>query len=357
MATSHVREEDKAEPLDARQKEALRVWVAMRTQSKNVTTYGREWIAKHVKADGKVHCNYNQIVNTGRYSCDNPNLQNLPGGYRRPSRHREFLVPANYKDGVFVITDFSGQELAVMAAGSQEPIWLETLRTKPIKEAAYMRLHKDERTVWKFDKHLKLYVKDLHAVCGSLLFEAQWFDGTDEQRTHMRKVAKTINFTIAYGGGVEIIAFEAGISVDETAKRLDIYKKTFKRLSSWLWKNGDFAERTGTSYSFPPFNRMRRLALEQEDWRKRNIGKNNPVQATGADMVKLSMCYMHERFGRDVDALLIHQLHDELVGECAKRDVDKTIKVMEECMVAACVVVLGEPLTRPEIKYQTTYKK
>jgi DNA polymerase-1 len=357
MATAHVREEDLAPPLNKKQKEALTLWVAKQQQAKNVTTYGRVWIEKHVKQDGKVHCSYNQMVNTGRYSCDNPNLQNIPGGYRRPSLHRSFLIPGNYKNGVYCIADFSGQELAVMACGSEEPVWLDVLRTAPIPASKFQRLSKEEAYLWKLDEHANLYVKDLHATCGMLLFQDDWYKADNAGRKHMRKVAKAINFTIAYGGGVEIIAFEAGISLFETEQRLTIYKQTFRQLTKWLNQNGSFAQRTGLSYSFPPFNRMRKLALEQEDWRKRNIGKNNPVQATGADMVKLSMVYMYDKFQTDVDALLIHQLHDELISECADKNSKKCISIMEECMRKACVDILGEPLTRPEIKKQNSWKK
>lgn len=307
--------------LDKKKQAAYESWKVARQFNKAVTTFGRVWIEKNVHK-GKVHCGYTQIVNTGRCSSDSPNLQQIP--VKKGFKHRSFFIPS--KGHSFAIADFSGQELAIMAIGSGETIWLETLRAG----------------------------KDLHQKCADLMTH-------QAGREIPRRMAKTLNFTMGYGGGKLTVMtrlkqdYDIEISEDDAQELINVYFATFPKLRKWLNDNGALGVRHGMTYSFPPFNRRRVLALETEDWRKKNIGKNSPVQGTGADMTKLSMLYIDKELkGKGV---IIHQLHDELIVEAPTKYVKQAAQIMKYCMNEACEAILGEPLSAPDVIIQTNWAK
>lgn len=307
--------------LDKKRQAAYESWKIARQYNKAVTTFGRSWIEKNVH-EGKVHCSYTQIVNTGRCSSDSPNLQQIP--VKKGFKHRSFFIPG--KGNSFAIADFSGQELAIMAIGSKEPVWLETLRAG----------------------------KDLHQKCADLMTH-------QAGREIPRRMAKTLNFTMGYGGGKLTVQmrlkqdYDIEISEDDAQELINVYFATFPKLRKWLNDNGNLGVKNGMTFSFPPFNRRRVLALETEDWRKKNIGKNSPVQGTGADMTKLSMLYIDKELkGKGV---IIHQLHDELIVEAPTKLIKQAADIMKRCMNEACEAILGEPLSAPDVKIQKDWSK
>jgi DNA polymerase I-like protein with 3'-5' exonuclease and polymerase domains len=299
---------------------AYKYWKEARGLYNYTHTYGKNWIKQHVDQNGRVHCSFNQIVNTGRCSSNNPNLQNVPALTK--TIHRTFFKPR--KGNKFGIADFKGQELAIIAKGSGEKSWLDCLRKG----------------------------EDLHSMTGERTFKDRWTSATGDARKIMRRKIKDVNFGIAYGMGAEKFGIKANITLAEAEQILFDYKAEFKDVMRWLRKNANFSVDYGISYSMEPFNRRRVLALEDEDWRKANIGKNNPVQATGADMTKLAMVYMHQEFEAikyHEDDGIIHQLHDELIVEWPAKDEKRMLKIMRECMVAANVEILGEKLGEPDL--------
>src|SRR5580765_3231425 len=128
-------------------------WKEARGLYNYIKTYGRSWIDQHVR-DGRVHCSFNQIVNTGRCSSNNPNLQNVPSLTKTP--HRTFFKPR--PGNCFGIADFKGQELAIIAKGSGERSWLECFRNG----------------------------QDLHSMTGEMTFKERWIKCSPEERKKMR---------------------------------------------------------------------------------------------------------------------------------------------------------------------------
>lgn len=311
--------------LEVAKRKAYTHWKNARQFKTAVSTFGHGWLDKHV-FKGRVHCQYTQIVNTGRLSCDSPNLQNIP--VKNGFKHRGFFIPA--KGNAFGIADFSGQELAIMAVGSQEPVWLETLRAG----------------------------KDLHQKCADLMSKVS---GQEVPR----RMAKTLNFTMGYGGGWSTVQlrlkndYDIEITEEEAQHLISVYFRTFPKLKTWLDDNGKFAIKHGVTYSFSPFNRRRVLALETEDWRKKNIGKNSPVQGTGADMTKLAMHYINMRLKDDLQGrgFLVHQLHDELIVEAPKKLIKQCVAIMVEEMNNACIAILDEALSAPSVHIQYDWAK
>jgi hypothetical protein len=303
---------------------ALTLWREAREHFKNVNTYGKSWLAQHMHK-GLVNCNYNQMVNTARYSCSNPNLQNVPSD----TPHRAFMIPGHGKNNVFVIADFSGQEMCIIAYLSGEESWMQCLRDG----------------------------KDIHGMVAADILAAEWTKLNDSEKAQQRKIIKIINFSIAYGAGIETIAQRAGTTTVIISSRLGAMKRRYPKVFRMLETNGADAKRTWESRSLPPFNRYRSLAMETEGWRRVNIGKNNKIQATAADMSKLSMYYFQLEIDKGLPALFIHMLHDELIVECKASDSKRVAKKLQAAMDAGCTAILGEPLSAPELKIQRNWDK
>jgi len=307
------------------QHEAYELFSAIRDgHVKNTTTYGVDWITKHVHR-GLVRCQYTQMVNTARFSCDNPNLQNIPA----ETKHRLYMVPGHGKNNVFVDADFSGQEMAIMAVGAQEATWLECLRSGG----------------------------DLHSMVASDIVTG-WNELDPAEQKRQRKIVKIINFSIAYGAGTATIAERAGVDEDTIIDRLEAMEAKYPTLFTWLEANGNESKKTFASFSFKPFQRYRSLAMETKGWRRVNIGKNNPVQMTAADMTKMAMFLVWQEIKENgLPALFIHQLHDQLILECKKRDSKRVSDTLVRCMNEACILILEEPLSNPEVKITTNWSK
>lgn len=328
-----------ASPHDAlRRWEALCLFRLYQERRKNVTTYGRSFIDQFYR-QGLVRSKFTQIVNTGRFSSAQPDLQNIPS----TTPHKSFMVPGhgtierirvagnvyiNRNTNVFFRADFSGQEMAIIAFISQEPSWLQCLRDGG----------------------------DLHTLVASTIL-AGWSSWPEEKRKRERRIIKVINFSIAYGAGVDTIAARAQADPTDISMRLGLMQRAYPKVFASLNYNADLAKKTFEVRSLPPFNRYRSLALEPEGWRRRNIGKNHPVQGTAADMAKLALVYFQYKIDEGLPALLCHMEHDELIGECRREDADACAEVLRECMSRACADILGEALSQPEITISDNWDK
>ncbi len=287
----------------------MQAFMAHRDLHKSVTSYGREWLKKVSEFDDRVHCDVEQIVNTGRFALNDPNLQQLPG----KGRHREFLVAK--KGHKFVIGDFGGQELGIMAAAANEKVWIKPL----------------------------LRGEDLHSITASMLYGSVWAKGASKGCEFPKKCkckghvplrfnAKVLNFMLAYGGGPQKFALKTGVSFSDAKKIVNKYKLLVPKLTSWLWKNGKDAAKERVSYSADPYKR-KRILIEQEEYRLVNQGKNNPVQAAGANMIKLAMISL------PLDIVLV--VHDEIVCEVPNAQVAQAVVTMRKVMEASADYVTG----------------
>jgi DNA polymerase I-like protein with 3'-5' exonuclease and polymerase domains len=122
----------------------VKQYIKYKEKSKLANAYGEEFF-KFIKSDGKIHTNFNQILATGRVSSSDPNMQQMPSNnlYRNC-----FIAP---KDWVFVSSDYSSQELNVIAYGSKDPVFLQALENG----------------------------EDLHSVCAELVFGQEWLDASE----------------------------------------------------------------------------------------------------------------------------------------------------------------------------------
>lgn len=302
--------------------------VKLRGVEKSVTTYGRSWLTINdqptVDGDSRVRCDFEQILNTGRFSSSQPNLQQLP----RDGKHRTAFVPK--KGHVFIDGDFSGQEIGIMAAASGEDIWIDAM----------------------------LRGDDVHSLTASLLYATEWSIGAEKDCAFPKKCkcpghqpprerAKALNFMLAYGGGPQKFSKLTGLSERESKKTIFKYKKVIPKLSRWLDRNGIAAVRDKVSYSADPYKR-RRIINEPEEWMYANIGKNNPVQACGANMLKLAMISMPEEYP------IVIVIHDQIILEVPKakaKAAAKALKIVMEKAATFCTGIEGLIKVQPTIKY------
>jgi DNA polymerase I-like protein with 3'-5' exonuclease and polymerase domains len=296
----------------------LNQFIEARALYKDVTTYGATWLEDDMKGttvdgDGRIRTDFEQVLNTGRLSSSHPNLQNL----RKDGLQRSAIVPR--KGYVFVIGDFSQQELGSMAAASKEETWIKAMLRR----------------------------EDIHSLTASLLYTEIWRNGREKgcafpkkcncvAHKKVREHAKTINFAIAYGAGPQKLAASLKISEKDARKLLDKYKRVVPRLTRWLDTNSKNTIKTRTSYSADVYRRRRTLR-DPEEWMLRNIGKNNPVQSAGANMTKLAMISLSKA------APLVLQIHDELVLEVLKKDAKKAAHELKSIMEKAADYCTGIP--------------
>ena len=306
----------------------LKSFIEMRSLFKRVTTYGKSWLQDNLKGDtvdgdNRVRADFTQIINTGRFSCSHPNLQQIP----KKSEHRSAFVPG--EGNIFVVGDFTGQELGIMAAASQEEIWIKAM----------------------------LRDEDIHSLTASLLYPELWRIGKSPdclfpakckcpKHEDIRHKAKTINFAIAYGAGPLSIGKTLKLSDAAAIKLLEKYKRVVPKLTRWFKTNAAETIKTRESFSADPFKR-RRILRDSENWMLSTIGKNNPVQACGANMLKLAMVSMP----KNLNIVLI--VHDEIILEVSKEDGEKaaeTLKVVMEKAAAYCTGITGLIKVSPTIK-------
>lgn len=287
-------------------------FIEARELSKAVSSYGRNWLTDgFMDGDGRVRCDVQQIISTGRMSMSEPNLQQLPAD----GKHRSAFIP---KPGYcFIVGDFSGQEMGIMAASAKERIWIEAM----------------------------LRDDDIHAVTASLLYAGKW-DGAGSRKCAfpkncscpghqaLRARAKILNFRLAYGGGPQKFADDTGITFNEAKIIVKRYKRIVKYVTYWLDVNGRNALRDGISFSADPYKR-RRVLLGQEDWQIINQGKNNPVQAAGANMLKRAFVNMSE----ELPPVLL--IHDEIIAEVPIKAAKKSLKIMKEVMEESAEFITG----------------
>jgi DNA polymerase-1 len=287
----------------------------LRGIEKKISTYGYSFLENVNPVTGRIHTSFWQIVETGRLSSKEPNMQNIPADaieyeedgikkirypYREP-----FIVPEGYK---WVGCDYSGQELRIMADASGEKGFLDVLNSG----------------------------EDLHCYAGSMMFGKKITKKDKVERTK----AKTINFGKPYGMAAPKLADMLDIAIEEAEKLFKLYAKAFPVLNKWLAGLGNFAKKNHYSVTMAPCKRRRffpdmeeakklRKTVRNGDkdtWRKilmiegstEREGGNSPIQGTGADICKEALVACRD-YIKQFNALhgkgtasMILTVHDEI---------------------------------------------
>ncbi|MCC8141688.1 MAG: DNA polymerase I [Lachnospiraceae bacterium] len=253
--------------------------------------------------DGRIHTTFNQTVTaTGRLSSTEPNLQNIPIRMEMGRLFRKVFIP---KDGfVFIDADYSQIELRILA-----------------------HLSEDENLIAAYR-----HAEDIHRITASQVFHVAPEDVTPLQRRN----AKAVNFGIVYGISSFGLSQDLSISRKEAEEYIQSYFATFPGIKSYL--DGAIEEAKKTGYAVTMFGRRRPVPeLSSSNYMQRQFGEriamNSPIQGTAADIIKIAMNRVSERLAKEnLSSKLILQVHDELLVEAARDEVERVKAIVGEEM-------------------------
>lgn len=274
------------------------------------STYA-EGLAGYIRADGRIHGKFHQTVTvTGRISSADPNLQNIPTRMPLGREIRKVFIPE--KGSVFVDADYSQIELRVLAHMSGDAALI----------AAYQA---DE---------------DIHAITASQVFDVP----LDQVDSTLRRKAKAVNFGIVYGISSFGLGQDLDISRKEAEGYIEKYFATYGKVKEFLDRTVEDAKKNG--YTVTMFGRRRPIPeLASSNFMTRSFGEraamNAPVQGTAADIIKIAMVRVNRRLKKEhLQSKLVLQIHDELIIETKKEELEIVQKILvEEMMHAADLAV------------------
>ena len=290
----------------AEEYELPKVLLEHRTLSKLKSTYTDKLPNQVSQSTGKVHTSFHQAVTTtGRLSSSDPNLQNIPIRTEDGRRIRQAFEPSD--GNKFISADYSQIELRVMAHMSKDEGLLEAFREG----------------------------QDVHSKTASEVFDV----GIKDVTSDLRRNAKAINFGLIYGISAFGLGKQLGISRNLAAEYMAMYFEKYPDVKKYMESTKEFASQNGyveTLFGRRLYlrdinatNAMRRQASER-------AAINAPVQGTAADIMKIAMINMHKAIKtQKSEAKLILQVHDELILDTPKDEIDKIVSLVTDSMMGA----------------------
>ena len=255
---------------------------------------------------GHIHTSFNQTITaTGRLSSSDPNLQNIPIRGEDGKEIRKAFIPE--PGCLFFSADYSQIELRVMAHLSQDPHMIEVFREG----------------------------KDLHAATAANIYKKDITKVTRDERTK----SKRANFGIIYGITVFGLAERLDISRDEAKMLIDGFFTTFPEVHDYMEKSKEVAREKG--YVTTLFGRRRYLPdINSHNATVRGFAERNainaPIQGTAADIIKVAMIRIHNRFKTEgIRSKMILQVHDELNFSVYPEEKERVEKIVLEEMQQA----------------------
>ncbi len=253
---------------------------------------------------GKIHTSYNQAVTaTGRLSSTNPNLQNIPVRDELGREIRKAFIADN-DDCIFFSADYSQIELRIMAHLSGDPHMIEAFCDG----------------------------EDIHAATAAKIYGI----APSEVTSDMRRKAKTANFGIIYGISVFGLAERLNIPRGEAKELIDGYFKTYPQIRAYMDESIRIAKEKG--YVETIFKRKRFLPdINSHNAIVRGYAERNainaPIQGSAADIIKLAMIHIHQRFEEEhLKSRMILQVHDELNFNVWKEELEQVKAIVLDCM-------------------------
>jgi len=260
---------------------------------------------------GRIHTSFNQtIAATGRLSSTNPNLQNIPIRTELGRRVRHAFVADHrpesrlWDDAVLLSADYSQIELRLMAHLSQEPFLLDSFRSG----------------------------EDIHRATAALVYGIDPAEVTSDQR----RVAKTVNFGLLYGMQAYGLSRDTGLSRADAQKFIDLYWSRLPSVKRYFDETLSFGATHGYVQTLSGRRRLTPDLLSSNGARKaagERAAINMPLQGTAADIMKIAMIRLAQRLAESkLRARLILQVHDELVLEVDRPDLQATAKLVVDTM-------------------------
>ena len=255
----------------------------------------------------RIHSSFNQaLAATGRLSSNNPNLQNIPVRTPEGAKVREAFV-ARDDNHVLLAADYSQIELRLIAHISGDEAMLEAFQGG----------------------------KDIHRATAARVFEVDFDEVTAEQRYR----AKTVNFSIIYGAGATNLSRQLNIKRAEAQGIIDQYFRQYTGLQAYMHETVEFARKNGFVATLLGRRRHLREINSKSSLERSNaerIAVNTPIQGSAADMIKIAMVNIHQALKEEkMKTKMILQVHDELVFDVPKAELDVVTPIIEEKMKTA----------------------
>lgn len=267
-----------------------------------------------IGSDGRIHPHFNQTVAaTGRLSCTEPNLQNIPIRDENGRNIRKAFMVSE-PENVFVGSDYSQIELRLMAALSGDPVLLEAFRTG----------------------------EDIHRLTASRVFDIPMEDVTPLDRSR----AKAVNFGVIYGMSGFGLSENLGITRKDAQRYIDDYFEKHQAVKDYLERQVEIGKENfevktimGRIRQIPEF-KSRRYMDQQLAAR---LAMNSPIQGSAADIIKVAMNKVDaELREREMKSKLVLQIHDELIVEAVPEELEQVEELLRRNMENA--VELSVPL-------------
>jgi DNA polymerase I len=252
----------------------------------------------------RIHCTFNQsVAATGRLSCQDPNLQNIPVRSETGRQIRTAFCPqhSNWK---YLAADYSQIELRLLAHFSEDPTLIQA-----------------------FQNH-----EDIHTSTAAAIFNIPLDQVTKEQRYQ----AKAVNFGILYGQQAFGLAKELKIDVKAAAVFIERYFQRFSHVKEFIEKSKELVRQTGQSTTY--IGRQRLIPeIHSKNGQIRMLAErlavNTPLQGTAADLIKLAMLKIDEQMkDLNMESYMILQVHDELIFEVPDHEIDRLTPLVKRTM-------------------------
>jgi DNA polymerase-1 len=310
----------------------VKLYLTYKVLEKSSNTYGPKFLSNIHPRTGRIHSNYNQILNTGRMSSNSPNLQNI----KRDSEYRKCFGPAR-PDYTLVVTDYAAQESRIMADMANERNMIDFFLNKG---------------------------GDIHSFTATKMFKVEV---SQEKNVHLRSKAKVLNFGIPYGMSEFKLAKDFSVPIAEARDTIAKWFKAYPGLSRHFEKMKSFVRKNGYIIIDPVTNRRyyadsyatyartkeiidyykaRNYQIPKFLWSKyySALGKmereaqNYPIQGQGASMTKYA-AILFRRYIRDNHlwdrVMIVNIVHDEIVIECERDLVSEISTQIKWCMEEA----------------------
>ena len=270
-----------------------------RQMAKATQSFGENILGFIEPSTGRIHADFRQIgAPTGRFSCSNPNLQQIP---HEAEYRRCFVAPKGRK---LVVADYSQIELRILADISKDKAFIDAFRSGA----------------------------DFHAATAAQIFGIE----TDAVTPDQRSFAKRLNFGVVYGIGVQRFAKMTGLSESQAEDTLRRYFATYPRMDNWLRAQAKavLTERTARTLT----GRLARLRFNENDRAEvgaaQRYAKNMPIQGTSADILKRALRLLHDDI-QGTSAKLVNIVHDEIIVETDASEAEETARKLEGSMLNA----------------------
>ena len=256
---------------------------------------------------GRIHSSFNQaLAATGRLASNNPNLQNIPIKTEDGRRVRMAFIPRD-SEHVLLSADYSQIELRLIAEIAKETAMLEA-----------------------FQQGL-----DIHTATAAKVYGVP----IEEVTSFQRRAAKTVNFAILYGAGATSLSNQLSIPRSEAKTIIESYFTQYHGLKKYMetvvedaQKNGYVTTLMGRKRYLRDINSRNSLARSSAE----RVAVNMPIQGTAADLIKIAMVNIHNELkNKKLETKMILQVHDELVFDVPKKELEIVKPIIERCMKTA----------------------